>query len=227
MSAFMVVRSADGFEFAAYRSDPPGDVIGGVVVAQEIFGVNSHIRQVCDDFASAGFTAIAPALFDRQKRHVELGYQQGDREQGRGFMQQADLEAAVEDMAAAAAEISDAGKVAAVGYCWGGTIAWLAAARASGFSASVCYYGPGIASHLEDKPRCPTMLHLGEHDQMIPEEAQATIREVHPDVTMHLYPAGHGFNCSQRDSWNPEAARLAFERTVEFLKTHLSGDARG
>lgn len=215
------LTATDGFVFDAYRAEPKGAARGGLVLAQEIFGVNHHIRGVCDRFAGEGYLVIAPALFDRAKKGVELGYAADDIASGREIMQKLDLADVMKDMAAAIATVRGAGKTAVVGYCWGGTVAWAAATRLSGLACSIAYYGGGIGGLAGEQPRCPVMLHFGDRDQSIPMEVVEKVRAAHPSLPVHVYPAGHGFNCEERASYHPESAKLALERTLAFLREHV------
>lgn len=220
----MRLTAADGHEFDAYLADPSAKAKSALVVIQEIFGVNSHIRSVADGYANNGFWAIAPALFDRVIRHVELGYGPDDRKRGMNLATQVGLNTALKDVEAAltcAAHKFGAEKVGVVGYCWGGTLAWLAATRLTP-GATVGYYGGQIAKYAAEKPRCPVMLHFGKKDQHIPLSEIETIRQHHPTLPIHLYDAGHGFNCDQRESYDAPSAALAQERTLEFLRQNLN-----
>jgi carboxymethylenebutenolidase len=214
------LRASDGFELSAYRAAPSGTPRGGLVVIQEIFGVNGHIRRVADGYAADGFVAIAPALFDRIEPGLELGYGQDDIERGRGLKARAPTDAALRDISAAR-DAAAAGKVGVVGYCWGGYLSWLSATRLDGFAAAVSYYGGGIGSVAEERPRCPVLLHFGEKDHAIPLSEVETVRKAHPDLEIHVYPAGHGFNCDERGSYDADSARLARERSLAFLQRHI------
>jgi carboxymethylenebutenolidase len=214
------LRASDGFELSAYRAAPSGTPRGGLVVIQEIFGVNGHIRRVADGYAAEGFVAIAPALFDRIEPGLELGYGQDDIERGRGLKARAPTDAALRDISAAR-DAAAAGKVGVVGYCWGGYLSWLSATRLDGFAAAVSYYGGGIGSVAEEMPRCPVLLHFGEKDHAIPLSEVETVRKAHPDLEIHVYPAGHGFNCDERGSYDADSARLARERSLAFLQRHI------
>jgi carboxymethylenebutenolidase len=192
------------------------------VVVQEIFGVNSHIRKVTDGWAADGYVALAPALFDRVERNVEMGYGPDDIQQGRELRGKISTDDAVRDVRAAVRELAQAGlRIGVVGYCWGGTLAWLAATRIEGLSASVGYYGGGIADAAAEAPRCPVMLHFGETDASIPKEHYEKVRRLHPTIPVHVYPAGHGFSCDERGSYDERSARLARERTLAFFRQHV------
>ncbi len=216
--------ATDGFTLGAYEATPDGEARGGLVVIQEIFGVNVHIREVCDGYAADGFVAIAPALFDRLERGVELGYDQAAMGQGIELaMQKLDQEKALLDLQAAIDEAGRHGKVGVVGYCWGGLMTWLSACRLEGVAAAVGYYGGGIAGYATETPACPTMLHFGERDAHIPMSDVDKVREAQPQVEVHTYDADHGFNCDHRDSYDETASRLARERALAFFEQHLAG----
>jgi carboxymethylenebutenolidase len=213
--------AADGHSFSMYRADPAGEPRGAIVIVQEIFGVNSHIRAVCDDYAAESYVAIAPALFDRVERDVEFGYQADDIGAGRAIREKVSLEEALADVEAAAKAVAEVGKIGVVGYCWGGTVAWVAATRSRTFAAAVSYYGGGVPDLADEQPNCPVQLHFGEQDHAIPLVGVDRLKAVHPDLPVYLYPAGHGFNCDQRASYHAESARLARERTLAFLREHV------
>ena len=211
----------DGHGLSMYRADPAGAARGALVIAQEIFGVNSHIRAVCDDFAAQGYLAIAPALFDRIEPGVELGYRPDDVTRGRAIREKVSLEQALLDVEAAAKEVAGVGKIGVVGYCWGGTVAWIAATRSRTFAAAVSYYGGGVPDLAEEQPNCPVQLHFGEQDHAIPIEGVEKLMAAHPELPVYIYPAGHGFNCDQRASYHAGSARLARERALAFLREHI------
>ena len=215
------LTAADGHRCSAYLAEPKGSPKGGIVIAQEIFGVNSHIRAVVDGYAADGYRVIAPALFDRHTRGFETGYGPADIEAGRAIIGQLDFDQVLADVAAAVAEVQSAGKVAVIGYCWGGTLAWLAAARLPAVSCAVGYYGGGIPDLLDEAPARPTLLHFGEKDARPSPATAAEINRRYPAVKTFIYPAGHGFNCDQRGSYDAASARLARERTLAFLAENL------
>jgi carboxymethylenebutenolidase len=216
------LRAADGQELGAYVAWPEGEPVAGLVVIQEIYGVNAHIRRVTDGYAKDGFLAIAPALFDRIERGVELGYEGADAMRARSFLPRLDTERAMLDVQAGVqyAAKSTGKKVGVVGYCWGGTLAWLAATRL-GVQAAVGYYGGRISQYAQEEPKTPVMLHFGKQDQHIPPEEVDKVKQAHPEVEIFWYDAGHGFNCDARASYSPESARAARERSLEFLKKNL------
>jgi carboxymethylenebutenolidase len=221
MGLTTTLNAADGFVLSAYRADPAGTPRGGIVVAQEIFGVNSHIRAVADAYAADGYLAIAPALFDRVQRGYESGYSQPEIQAGVGLMQKVSWDDALRDVSAAVEAVRHAGETGIVGYCWGGAVTWLAAARVPGLAAAVPYYGGAIPSLANEQPKCPTMLHFGEKDASLPLAQARAVVDAHPEVTAHFYDAGHGFNCEQRGSYDKAAATLARERTLEFFRRHV------
>lgn len=215
------IESGDGFKVGVYRAAPEGEPRGAVVVLQEIFGVNAHIRAVADGYAAEGYLALAPQIFDRVAPDLELGYDQQDL--GRGVdiaFQKLDHDAALADIGATVAAASGL-RVGVVGFCFGGLLAWRAACKADGVAAAVCYYGGGIARERDRQPRCPVMMHFGERDAHIPLEDVEGIRAAQPGATIFVYPADHGFNCDQRDSFDAGSAELARIRTLEFFAREL------
>jgi carboxymethylenebutenolidase len=215
------LTAADGHKFSAYRAEPAGTPRGALIVIMEIFGVNSHIRSVADDYAKEGYLAIAPAMFDRVQRGLDIGYTPADIEVGRGAMQKMKLDDAMKDVAAALADVKSAGKVGIVGYCWGGTVAWKAASSVDGLACAIAYYGGGIPGLIGEKPKVPVMFHWGETDQSIPLDKAKEVAAAHKDQQHFFYPAGHGFNCDQRGSYNADSSKLAKSRSLEFLKKHV------
>jgi carboxymethylenebutenolidase len=213
--------AADGHELAIYRADPKGAPRGALVIVQEIFGVNGHIRAVCDDYAGQGYVAVAPALFDRVERGIELGYQPDDIAAGRAIREKVSLEQALADVEGAAQQVAGNGRIGVVGYCWGGTVAWVAATRSRTFAAAVSYYGGGVPELAAEQPSCPVQLHFGEQDHAIPLDGVEKLKAAHPELPVHIYPAGHGFNCDQRGSYHAESARRARERGLAFLREHI------
>lgn len=217
------LTAPDGHELDAYAASAAGGRVGGLVVVQEIFGVTAHIERVVDEYAAAGFDAIAPAMFDRIERGITVDYT--DFETGRGYMRRLEWPDVVHDVNAAIAAVAGAGPVGLVGYCWGGTVAHVAAAECD-LAASVSYYGASIVNHLDRKPKCPIMYHFGDQDKSIPPESIEKIRAAHPEGVFHVYPgADHGFNCDDRPMFDAATAELARERSLEFLRTHLRGAA--
>ena len=228
MGQFINLTAADGFSLPAYVAQPAGKPRAAVVVLQEIFGVNSHIRSVADRFAAEGYLAVAPATFERVKPGVELGYAEADMNAGfalktavdalpgAGVLQ--DIQAAIDHAAKASG-----GKVGIVGFCWGGLLAWRAACLLKGLSAAAPYYGGGITSEDEiaRQPQCPVMAHFGDQDHWIPMEGIQAFIKSHPEVEVHVYPANHGFNCDQRGSYNADATRVAWDRTLAFFAAKL------
>ena len=226
MGSFIDLKAADGFVFPAYVAQPAGQPKGGVVVLQEIFGVNSHIRAVADGYAQEGYLAVAPSTFHRVKTGVELGYGQDDMAAGMA------LKTAVEalpapgvmpDIQAAIDHAAQAGKVGIVGFCWGGLLTWRAACTLNGLAAASPYYGGGMTTpdEIARRPKVPVLAHFGERDHWIPLNSVQAFAKVHPEVRVEVYQADHGFNCDQRGSWDAAAAKLARERTLAFFAEHL------
>jgi carboxymethylenebutenolidase len=212
------LTASDGHRLSAYSASPGSTARGAVVVIQEIFGITRHIRAVADQYAAAGFSAIAPALFDRVERGVDVPYT--DMAKGFGYMQALNNENVMLDVQAAVDRVTGSGKVGVVGYCWGGSMAYLAAARLK-VAAAVAYYGGGIDKYLAEKPRCPILFHFGEKDTHIPQSTVEIIKAAVPAGIFYLYPADHGFNCTDRASFEPMSAKLALDRSLEFFRRHV------
>jgi len=219
---FTLVAS-DSFKLGAYRADPSGPAKAGIVVIQEIFGVNHHIRAVCDRIAAEGYAAVAPAVFDRQQPNFESGYSPDEIAEARKFVANPDWGAMLRDVQAAIDELKKDGPVAIMGFCMGGTIAFLSANKLNGLSAAIGYYGGQIAKNADLKPKIPTQLHFGETDASIPMSDVDLIKQKRGgDCEIYVYPdAGHGFSCDERGSYNAAAAKLAWDRTLAFLKAHV------
>ena len=222
MNEHVTLQASDGHRLDAYVAHPEAEPIAGLVVVQEIFGVNRHIRSVADGYAKDGFLAVAPALFDRYERGLELGYEGADMQKAMSLVPRLNLDHALLDTAAALAYVrkQTGKKCGVIGYCFGGTIAWLAAARL-GADAAVGYYGGHIAKFADEPPKAPIQLHFGKLDQHIPKESIDAVQAANPGVPVYWYDAGHGFNCNDRASYNAEAATLARARSLEFLIQHL------
>ena len=228
MGKTIQLQSADGFKFDAYVAQPAQPAKAAVVVLQEIFGVNDHIRKVADGYAQAGYLAVAPATFARAKLGVELGYTPDDMNAGFALKTAiealpapgviADIQAAVNHAAATCK-----GKVGVVGYCWGGLLTWRSACLLNGVAAAVPYYGGGVTSEAESArtPRCPVMAHFGERDHYIPMDGVRAFEKAPPEVAVHVSAAAHGFPCDHRGSYDAASANLALERTLGFFLKHL------
>ncbi len=218
MGKTIQLTAADGHEFDAYRAQPEGEAKGAVVVIQEIFGVNGHIRDVADGYAAEGYLAVAPAIFDRFEKGVDLGYTPDGIAVGREFKAKGNenLDNVMADVRAAWEAASAAGKVGITGYCWGGFVVWAAACRLD-FDAAAGYYGGGILELNDETPKCPTILHFGKNDESIPMADVDAISAAHPEVSVYIYDAGHGFNCDRRDSYDEESARTARARTLKLF----------
>jgi carboxymethylenebutenolidase len=228
MSEWITLKASDGNELAAYMARPEGDTVGALVLVQEIFGVNPHIRRVADEYAADGFVVIAPALFDRYEKGVELKYEGEDMKKAFELYQKLKPETALLDVAAAYERLGVENKgIGVIGYCYGGFMSWLSATRGETLkmqpSCVVGYYPGGIGSVAKEEPSCPVMLHFGEDDDHIGKDQVEAVRSAHPEVEVFTYKgAGHGFNCDARGSYNPEAAKLARERSLEFLKKNIA-----
>ena len=224
MGQTIELTASDGHTLSAYRAEPAGAPTAGVVVIQEIFGVNAHIREVADDYAAQGYLAIAPALFDRVRPGIELGYDEKAIAEGRQIAFGLDPDVPVRDLDAAVEAAASAGKVGVVGYCWGGSLAFVAACKLDVAVAS-SYYGGQILAALEREPglapAAPLIMHFGEHDAGIPLADVDRIGKTFPDVPVHMYDAGHGFNCDHRGSYDEGSCRAARERTLELFAKHL------
>ena len=217
------LTSADKFQLGTYRAEPSGTAKGSIVVIQEIFGVNHHIRAVCDRLAGEGFSALAPALFDRQVKDFESGYSPDEIAEARKFVANPDWSAMLRDSQAAVDALKREGRVAIIGFCMGGTVSFLAACRLSGLHAAVCYYGGQIARFADEKPTVPTLMHFGEKDASIPMSDVEKIKQKRgQDCEIYVYPdAQHGFHCDERGSYHEPSAKLAWQRSLEFLRKHL------
>ncbi len=218
----LTLTASDGFELGAYRADPDAKPRGAIVVIQEIFGVNSHIRSICDSLAEIGYAAIAPAVFDRIERNFQSGYSPEEIEHARSFIAEPDWDGYVRDTDAARAAVADAGKVGLVGFCLGGTIAFLGATRLDGISAASGFYGGGIHRFADEAPRCPVQLHFGSEDTGIPMSNVDIVRAKRPDCDVYVYKgAGHGFHCDQRPGFDAVASKEAWDRTIKLFADHI------
>ncbi len=220
----ITLAARDGHQFSAYEVPPADTPRGGLVVIQEIFGVNAHIRQVADGYAADGYRVIAPAIFDRAERGVELDYARENAQRGMALRQKISTEEMLSDIEACVAALRSAGKVGIVGYCLGGSLAWLAATRIAGLSAAVGYYGGMIAKHLDEKPKCPVMLHFGEEDASITADDIAAIRAAVNAKMVQVFTyagAGHAFNREGNHAHHAPSAKLARKRSLGFLREHL------
>jgi carboxymethylenebutenolidase len=227
MSTFTDLTAADGFVLPAYLAHPAGTPKGAVVVLQEIFGINSHIRSVADGYAAAGYLAVAPALFHRVQPGVDLGYTAADVQAGIALKAAAEalgVATLMQDVQAAVAYAAQAGKVGCVGYCWGGLLSWRAASLVPGLAAAVAYYGGGMtgAAEVARTPRVPVLAHFGERDHSIALDTVQAFAQAHGAVEVRLYPADHGFNCEQRGAFDAPAAALARERSLAFFAAALA-----
>ena len=222
MGQDITLTAADGFKLGGYRADPTGSPKGAIVVIQEIFGVNHHIRSVCDRLAAAGYVAIAPSIFDRIEPNFQCGYSPDEVANARKFVANPDWAAMLLDTQAAIDAVKAVGPVGIVGFCLGGSVAFVAATKLSGLSAAVGYYGGAVARFADDKPKVPTQLHFGEKDAGIPLTDVETIKTKRPDVEVYIYPgAQHGFHCDERASYDKTSADIAWPRSLAFFAKHL------
>lgn len=226
MSETIQLRSSDGFAFPAYLARPAGKPKGAVVVLQEIFGVNSHIRAVADGYAEKGYLAVAPATFHRIQQGVELGYTPEDVQAGAALKSKVEalpVPGVMPDIEAAIQYAAQAGKVGLTGYCWGGLLAWRSACLLKGLAAVAPYYGGGmtVGADLARKPLCPVLCHFGDRDQHITLDTVEAFKKAQPQVEVQIYQANHGFNCEQRGSYDAPSAALARERTLAFFARHV------
>ena len=227
MGRKLSLKAADGFELGAYRADPAGDPRGWVVVVQEIFGVNNHIRSVCDRLADAGYVALAPQIFDRVQPDFECGYSPEEIAHAREFIPRLDWAKVMLDTRAAIDALKPEGPVAVLGFCLGGSVAYLASTQVPGLAAAVCYYGGQIIQHIDKKPLSPVQMHFGAHDAHIPLSDIEIMRQKQPQAKIYVYDkAGHGFHCDERGSYEPESAQIAWQRSLEFLADAFDNTAR-
>ena len=221
MGEFTTLMARDGHEFNAWLTPPTGAPRGALVIAQEIFGVNHHIRAVADGYAADGYLVIAPCLFDRIRRGIELDYSEKSTQEGRGYRMQIPKEKTLLDLGASINVVKHAGRVAVIGYCWGGTLAYLAACDLP-INCAVSYYGGQIArDHLAKAPKRPVLYHFGRKDPYIPMSDVESIRATDVNGVFYIYEADHGFNCDERGSYDAASAQLARERTLAFLKQQM------
>jgi carboxymethylenebutenolidase len=217
----ITLTASDGFKLGGYSAAPAGKPKGGLVVIQEIFGVNHHVRNLCDRFAAHGYLAVAPAVFDRIQPDFECGYTPAEIEHARTFLPKIDWGKMMLDTAAAIDAVKSAGKVGIVGYCMGGSVAFLAAGKLDGLSCAIGYYGGAIAKNVDVKPKVPTLLHFGDQDHSIPMSDIETIKAKRPDAEIYVYHAGHGFACDERGSYSEAATNEALPRTLAWLTKYV------
>ena len=216
------LTASDGFKLGGYRADPAGAPKGAIVVIQEIFGVNHHIRSVCDRVAAEGYVAIAPSIFDRSQPNFQCGYSPDEVANARKFIASPDWPAMLRDAQAAIDAVKNVGPVGIIGFCLGGSVAYAAATKLSGLSAAVGYYGGAVVRFADDKPKVPTQLHFGEKDAGIPLTDVETIKSKRPEVEVFIYPgAQHGFHCDERASYDKASAEIAWPRSMEFFAKHM------
>ena len=221
MGKNITLTASDGFKLGAYRAEPQGKPKGGLVVIQEIFGVNHHVRAMTDRFAALGYLSVAPAVFDRIQPNFECGYTPDEIAHARTLIPKVDWPAMMRDVQAAIDNVKSAGKVGIVGFCMGGTVAFMAANKLDGLSAAIGSYGGNIAKNADLKPKVPTLLHFGDQDQSIPMSDVEIVKQKRSDCEIHVYHAGHGFSCDERGSYNEAAHKAAWERTLGWLTKYV------
>ena len=221
MNDLIKITARDNHQFSAYISQPSGKPKAGIVIIQEIFGVNTHIKELTDLYASKGYLSIAPSLFDRVEKNVALNYDEKGVSKGRHLKKLCDKDA-LKDIEACISVVSSAGKVGVIGYCWGGSLSWRIGCESSNLSASVCYYGGDIPKLRDLKSKCNVLTHFGELDKSIPKEAVKIFEQMRPEVLTYTYPADHGFNCDHRTQYNKTCAKVALDRTLKFLEKNLN-----
>ena len=222
MGQMTTLRARDGHVLSAYESRPDNRARGGLVLLQEIFGITGHIRRVCDGFAAQGYHVVAPALFDRVHPGIELGYGKEDAATGRDLRSRISWDQVFADVLAAKEHLKTSGKVATIGYCWGGTISWRSAVHVAGLAAAVCYYATQIGPYVAEQPRCPVLMHFGERDPIATLEHAGQLRAAQgAQVEIQVYPASHGFNCDDIPAFDQPSAALALRRSLDFLSAHM------
>ncbi len=221
MNELLEITAKDNHQFSAYISQPPEKPKAGIVIIQEIFGVNIHIKEVTDLYASKGYLCIAPSLFDRIEKNVVLNYDENGVSRGRELKELCDKDA-LKDIEASMSVVNSSGKVGVIGYCWGGSLSWRIACESSDLSASVCYYGGDIPKLRDLKPKCNVLTHFGELDKGIPIKDVKIFEEKRPEVLTYKYPADHGFNCDHRSQFNEKCANIALDRTLKFLEENIT-----
>jgi carboxymethylenebutenolidase len=215
------LRAADGHRLDAYAATPATHNGCGLVVLHEIFGVNAHIREVCDDYAQRGFKTMAPALFDRARRGVALGYDADSIKTGRRLRSAIETDQVLLDVQAAIDSVQAPRGVAVLGYCWGGSLAFLSATRLKHLACAIGYYGAQTVPFAHEKPRVPVLFHFGTMDPRISEADRETIRRHNPEIETHLFPAAHGFNCNHRKEWHAPSAEKALGLTLDFMRRNM------
>jgi carboxymethylenebutenolidase len=214
------LTASDGFVLDAWRAEPK-TARGALVVIQENAGLTAHIKDVCDSFAEEGYLSVAPALFDRVAKNLVFGYEPSELAARRATRDKVDVQCTLLDVAASIAEVSTDGKVGIIGYCWGGSISWLAAAELPGLSCAVSYYGTGILRLSDKEPKCPMLMHWGSRDPNAPPDEVRKLEAMHPQALSYMYEAGHAFNNPEVDAFDREVVALARKRTLEFFRRHL------
>ena len=221
MSHYIKLKTNDNHTFQAYLSQPKHKIKGGIIIIQEIFGVNKHIREICNLYSKNGYLAIAPCLFDREKEMIELSYDMTGVTEGRRLK---DLlnEKSLNEIESSINYVCAAGNVGIIGYCWGGSLSWRAACTYHSLSCSVVYYGGEVPKLKHLEPKCPVMCHFGEFDKSIPINDVDEFMKINEKVDVFKYPADHGFNCNHRSQYNQKCSEIAFNRTIKFIEKNVS-----
>ena len=222
MGEMITYQAQDGMRLSAYQAQPTTTPKGGLILLQEIFGLNPHIKDVCDSYAQDGWHVIAPALFDRAEKEVALAYNPDGKTKGLALKAAVD-ETAQADIASLISLFDEAQKIAVIGYCWGGSLAWRMACATDLFDAAVCYYGGELSARKDDIAHCPVLAHFGRFDATIAMEVVTAFMAAQPDVACHIYEAEHGFNCDHRSQYDAPSSQAARARTDAFLTKCLGG----
>ena len=221
MTEYVDIFTKDNHKFQAYLSQPNQKVKGGIVIIQEIFGVNDHIKEVCNLYSNHGYLTIAPCLFDRENKNIELDYDQEGITEGRRLKELLN-ELSINEIESSISFVESAGKVGVIGYCWGGSLSWKAACKFNNLSSSIIYYGGDVPKLKNLIPKCPTMCHFGELDQSIPIDDVKEFEKSNQNINLYTYPADHGFNCNHRNQYNKKCSDIALERSLSFLEKNLN-----
>ncbi len=221
MSNYITLKTDDNHTFQAFISQPEHEVKGGIIIIQEIFGVNKHIREICHLYSKNGYLTIAPCLFDREKEMIELSYDIAGVNEGRRLKELFN-DKSLYEIESSINYVRAAGKIGIIGYCWGGSLSWKAACKYDALSSSIVYYGGEVPKLKNLKPKCPVMCHFGEFDESIPIDDVVEFVKINKKVNVFTYPADHGFNCNHRSQYNQKCSEIAFNRTMKFLEKNIS-----
>ena len=220
MADFINMKTKDGFMLSLYEAKPTGPAKAGIVILQEIFGVNKHIQEVCEHYASQGFHVLAPCLFDRAETGISLAYDDEGKEKGRAYKNKVQ-DFAISDISDSLALFPQTLPKIVIGYCWGGSLAWHMACAHDGLAGAISYYGGELPSHKDKQAKCPVQTHFGEQDATIPMDGVHDFIAAQPHHDHYIYDAGHGFNCDHRAQYNKEASQQAASSVTLFLNKIL------